>query len=98
MTKLKIDLKTGVLEVEGEEAFVKEVYQDYKDQLGAKEFNSENHSEDVLNEIPEVQNSGSGKTKTVKKKNGKWNAVAIAEYLKIDSRTVRKHLKDLENE
>lgn len=33
-----------------------------------------------------------------RKKNGKWNAVAIAEYLKIDSRTVRKHLKDLENE
>ena len=33
-----------------------------------------------------------------RKKNGKWNAVAIAEYLNLDSRTVRKHLKDLENE
>lgn len=30
-----------------------------------------------------------------KKKNGSWNAVAIAEYLSIDPRTVRKHLKDL---
>ena len=33
-----------------------------------------------------------------KKKNGSWNGNAIAEYLKMDSRTVRKHLKDLENE
>lgn len=30
-----------------------------------------------------------------KKKNGSWNSVAIAEYLSIDPRTVRKHLKDL---
>jgi hypothetical protein len=30
MTKLKIDLRNGILEVEGEETFVREVYQDYK--------------------------------------------------------------------
>ena len=27
-----------------------------------------------------------------RKKNGKWNAVAIAEYLNLDPRTVRKYL------
>lgn len=30
-----------------------------------------------------------------KKKNGTWNAVAIADYLKLDARTVRKHLKEI---
>lgn len=33
MTKLKIDFQLGVLEVEGEESFVKEVYQDYKNKV-----------------------------------------------------------------
>lgn len=33
MTKLKIDLKSGTLEVEGEESFVRGVYQDFKDQI-----------------------------------------------------------------
>ncbi len=30
MTKLKIDLKNGILEVEGEEEFVKALYQDFR--------------------------------------------------------------------
>ena len=30
MTKLRIDLLNGVLEVEGEESFVSKVYEDYK--------------------------------------------------------------------
>ncbi len=33
MTKLKIDLKNGLLEVEGEDALVREIYKDYKDVL-----------------------------------------------------------------
>ena len=32
-----------------------------------------------------------------KKKNGSWNSIKIAEYLKIDSRTVRKYLAELPN-
>jgi hypothetical protein len=35
MTKLKVDLKNGLLEVEGEETFVRSVYADYKDVLAA---------------------------------------------------------------
>ena len=38
MTKLKIDLRSGVLEVEGEESFVREVYQDYKDKVSQDNF------------------------------------------------------------
>lgn len=33
MTKIRIDLKNGYLEAEGEEAFVKDIYTDYKDVL-----------------------------------------------------------------
>lgn len=35
MTKLRIDFQAGILEVEGEEEFVKLVYQDYKDKVNA---------------------------------------------------------------
>lgn len=35
MTKLRIDLKNGLLEVEGEEGFVKEIYGEYRDALSA---------------------------------------------------------------
>lgn len=33
MTKLKVDLKNGLLEIEGDDAFVREIYGDYKDVL-----------------------------------------------------------------
>lgn len=72
MTKLKIDLKTGVLEVEGEEAFVKEVYQDYKDRLSSVgDFSSDNEVEDTQDDDADSQNSEQKKTKISKKKNVK---------------------------
>lgn len=72
MTKLKIDLKTGVLEVEGEEAFVKEVYQDYKDRLSSVgDFSSDNQVEDTQDDKVSSQNSEQKKTKIPKKKNAK---------------------------
>lgn len=51
MTKLKIDLVNGLLEVEGEESFVKEIYQDYKEQLSKHSFNG----------VPADINGGEGK-------------------------------------
>lgn len=33
MTRLKIDWNNGILEVEGEESFVREIYNEYKEQL-----------------------------------------------------------------
>lgn len=38
MTKLKIDLNNGLFEVEGEESFVKSIYQDYKDHILSNDF------------------------------------------------------------
>jgi len=72
MTKLKIDLKTGVLEVEGEEAFVKEIYQDYKDRLSyVGVFSSDNQTEDTQDDNEDSQNFEQKKTKITKKKNVK---------------------------
>lgn len=72
MTKLKIDIKTGVLEVEGEEAFVKEIYQDYKDRLSSVgDFSSDNEAEDSQDDDAGSQNSEQKKTKIPKKKNVK---------------------------
>lgn len=38
MTKLKIDLLNGALEVEGEESFVSKIYEDYKQKMDGKHF------------------------------------------------------------
>ncbi len=38
MTKLKIDLRSGVLEIEGAESLVREIYQDYKEKIVRGEF------------------------------------------------------------
>jgi Fic family protein len=38
----------------------------------------------------------SKKADEFKKKNGKWNAIAISKFLKMSDKTVRKNLKDIE--
>ncbi len=40
MSQLKIDLNNGILEVEGEESLVKEIYEDFKKQLSSRTFNA----------------------------------------------------------
>ena len=62
MTKLKIDLRSGVLEVEGEESFVREVYQDYKDKVSQDNFTP-------ISEPDRVENESKIRTKTQKVKN-----------------------------
>src|SRR3989338_1127687 len=62
MTKLKIDLRSGVLEVEGEEAFVREVYQDYKDKVSQDNFTP-------ISELDREEAEPKNTTKTHKVKN-----------------------------
>lgn len=65
MTKLKIDLRSGVLEVEGEEAFVREVYQDHKDKVSQDNFTPISEPDRVENEpkthakAQKIKNNGS---------------------------------------
>lgn len=42
MTRLKIDLYNGILEVEGEEGFVDKIYKDFKDQLASPKISQAN--------------------------------------------------------
>lgn len=53
----------------------------------------------VSDNIDKIKNAITGlmADSMFKKKNGSWNSIKIAEYLKIDSRTVRKYLAELPN-
>jgi hypothetical protein len=57
MTKLKIDLNNGVLEVDGEEDFVKEIYKEYKDRM----LTSFSKAAPDLKNVPESPTATAGK-------------------------------------
>lgn len=71
MTKLRIDLQSGILEIEGEEGFVREIYQDYKKKIIEKDFSqikkpimSNNLIEDsIIDNRPIKNNKTGGKKK-----------------------------------
>lgn len=66
MTKLKIDLQNGLLEVEGEESFVKEIYQDFKDRIRTQETPPSPDKKDTR----EFHHDEPNKNASVKKNNG----------------------------
>lgn len=68
-TRLKVDLRAGVVEVEGSEAFVKEIYADFKEQL--KVENSFEHPNPSSTPASSASRTNSGKTKNGTKKMGK---------------------------
>lgn len=106
MTKLKIDLKTGVLEVEGEEAFVKEIYQDYKDRLSsAGDFSSDNQIEDTQDDDISARNSEQKKAEPAKRKSAKVKdgnkrkeSYSLVTNLDLLAKGNKKALKDFYNE
>ena len=66
MTKLKIDIKAGTIEVEGEKAFVKEIYEDYKDRIGhgaigEADGSQPNGTEEATESKPQIKSSKRGK-------------------------------------
>lgn len=78
MTKLKIDLRSGILEVEGEEAFVREVYQDYKDKVSQDNFTpiDEPDREDAEPKItPKVRKAKNNGSKTGSKRKESYQIV-----------------------
>lgn len=94
MTKIKIDLNTGFIEVEGDDEFVKSVYQDYKENIlsglimngiKTKEINPTN-----------IENSKNIKTgKTTNKKNGKRKeSYSIAKDLDLSGKSGKLSLKE----
>lgn len=63
MPKIKIDISSGIFEVEGDETFVKEIYQQYKDKLDQK---WKIHS--FRPTVPEEQMGNEGTKKTTPQK------------------------------
>lgn len=74
MIKIRIDLNAGIIEAEGEESFVKEVYKDFKDGL----FTTKKHE---VQEVPESIKTVAAKFKKtsneVSKKNKSKNTGAL---------------------
>ncbi len=95
MTKLRIEISGGVLEVEGEESFVREVYKDYKESLlqsheigGEKEAIVRNATE----QIP--RKKVGGKKKTSNKKTKRKESYKLLGNLDLSSKNGGISLKD----
>lgn len=94
MTKLKIDLKNGVLEVEGEEAFVKEIYQEYKERLSSDDSSIFEHAP---NQDTESSTSTTLKRKTSGRNKGgakRKESYSIVKSLDLSEKDGKKSLRD----
>lgn len=93
MTKLKIDLRSGALEVEGEESFVREIYQDFKDQI-KKEYiaPAEEQQFDTATETtPQKRKAKSSPAKTGGKRKESYQ---IVKDLDLSDKSGKESLKD----
>lgn len=64
MPKLKVDLKNGLVEVEGDEALVKEVYADYKEVLNTLVASRHYVESQKMLDMPEVETTIKSKDKS----------------------------------
>lgn len=107
MTKIRIDLQSGLLEVEGGEDFVKTVYQDYKDELSRcmaqyKEQLQGNPAK-LVRSPGQSPGQSPGKTQTSPSKRGSGSRKAresfsIAKDLDLSSNGGKKSLRDFYKE
>lgn len=95
MTKLKIDLNSGILEVEGEEAFVREIYQEYKERLLKNADTLAEHSPIESHDDPKpthtVKRSRGSKVKTGTKRKESYS---IVKNLDLSGKGGKKSLRD----
>jgi hypothetical protein len=99
MTKLKIDFQLGILEVEGEETFVKMVYQDYKDKLNTdillkasqeeRKIQTKEKDAEEMSHKPEKRKS---KSRSVRE------ALSIVKDLDLSSKSNKQSLRDFYKE
>ena len=105
MTKLKIDLRNGVLEVEGEESFVKEIYKEYKGRIDALVEFSSNNIEDEPDRSPSTETPQPKKLRHTNKKSskiksggGRKESYTLVTNLDLLAKGNKKALKDFYNE
>ncbi len=93
MTKLKIDLRSGILEVEGEEAFVREVYQDYKDKVTQDNFSPEEETTQVDNDVKTSSKTRVTKHNTAKAGSKRKESYQIVKDLDLSAKGGKEALK-----
>lgn len=94
MTKLKIDLRGGILEVEGEEAFVREVYQDYKDKVSQDNFTPINEPDQEQEEPKTTAKPYKVKNNNSKTGSKRKESYQIVKNLKLSAKGGKESLKD----
>jgi hypothetical protein len=83
MTRLRIDLVSGVLEVEGEELFVSKIYDDFKLKMNARSNLAKTVGQGVIGSTSkELKNIIQTPEKKTKKRNGSRNDTN--KYIEID--------------
>lgn len=94
MTKLRIDLQTGVLEVEGEESFVRQVYDDYKSKLNSiqKSQDIKQDERQIPSEKESVSTQANGKKKT--KSRSARESLTIVKDLDLSAKGGKQSLRD----
>lgn len=95
MTKLKIDLRAGTLEVEGEEAFVREIYKDYKDKITEGFIKNPLHIPDPSAAPNPKENTGSPviRTSSAKSTGKRKESYQIVKDLDLSSKNGKEELK-----
>lgn len=103
MTRVKINLNEGTLEVEGEEGFVQGVYNDFKEQLAKgsnrqsstpspeKQFTQTQHA-------PQIDSSPKSTSTTKTKQSSAKSMPSIVKSLDLSSRNGNKSLRDFHAE
>lgn len=103
MTRVKINLNEGTLEVEGEESFVQAVYNDFKEQLakGSNRQSStpspEKHTTQAQH-TPQIDSSPKSTSTTKAKQSSAKSMPSIVKSLDLSSRNGNKSLRDFHAE
>jgi hypothetical protein len=100
MTKLRIDFQSGILEVEGEESFVKTVYQDYKDKFSLEPVKHKVTPQELPLKSVEVDSENTQKKASQKKIRGRAarESFLIVKDLDLSSNGGKKSLRDFYKE
>lgn len=94
-TKIKIDLKSGVIEAEGSETFVLGIYSDFKEQIAAgKSSPTGTHTGEIKSKTMTASPVNSTAKKTTKKKASSESTGKLVKELDLSGKGGKQSLRD----